>query len=51
METRTGINCLILATTNLSVYLCTMVNMNVTVIFQIAGGGHKSRQADRVPHV
>ena len=35
----------------LSVYLCTMVNMNVTVIFQIAGAGHKSRQADCVPHV
>ena len=37
METRTGINCLILATTNLSVYLCTMVNMNVTVILEFQG--------------
>ena len=35
----------------LSVYLCTMVNMSMTVIFQIAGDGHKSRQADRLLHV
>ena len=35
----------------LSVYLCTTVNMSMTVIFQIAGGGHKSRQADCVLHV